>query len=191
MLKASVSYRVSNAMSHSKKAFEGALNSYLAAGAPLTPTYKCTLGYDPAKLGNQVKKLIADGVGLIVTFGGLVAFKAANDPQYNQSTPFLSLIGGTPNLNGANFPIPPTGNFYGAVSLESYTGNPDRIAHLGTKGYQPADICLLYNPNSVMTDAEKAAWTGGTMVPAAGDGMGDNDFQITQPCSRLLQSRRW
>ena len=158
-----------------KKAFENALNNNLTGGATITPTYKCTLGYDEAPLGNAVKQFVRAGVGLIVTFGGVVAFNAANKVAYNSATPFLSLVGGTPDQNGAQFPNPGTGQFYGGVSLESYAGNADRIAHLYDKGYQPADICLLYNPNSVMAGAEIAAWTGGTTTPAAGDGAGNND----------------
>jgi hypothetical protein len=69
--------------------------------------------------------------------------------------------------------------------LHTYTDNNARISYLRKK-FAPSDICLLYNPNSVMSAAEVANWTGGTSV-AANNGLSDPakfnlDFaSISQP----------
>lgn len=159
-----------------KTAFESGLNTGVAAADQIQPTYTPNLGYG-AGLGQTISTFTS---GLVVTLGGLISFEAA---ESNAATQFVSLVGGTPTLKGAPFPTPGTGYFFGAVSLESYagnTGNPSRMQYLGTSpqpprrvgNFAPAQICLLFNPNSIMHTVETAAWTaagGATPVPGGID----------------------
>ncbi|MBV9627549.1 MAG: hypothetical protein JO230_05560 [Xanthobacteraceae bacterium] len=133
----------------------------------LTPQYQDKLGYNSKKLADAVQDFDSDAtVGLIVTFGGIVAWIAA---MLNASkTPFISLIGGMPG----NFPPPPSGTFVGCVNLQSFAQDQNRITHLGTKGFAPAQICLLYNPNSSMAAAETTNW-GGAPPVSADNGVSD------------------
>ena len=154
---------------HFKKALEDAIKDNLP-GVNVAVSYNCSVSYDPAALAAAVQQASSDNsVGMIVTLGGLVTFVAANNSADNPAKPFISLIGGTPP---GVLPAVGTGNFYGAVSLESYAGNPARIAHLGTppRNFLPAQITLLYNPLSVMSQQEISEWTGGNKLAK-----GDND----------------
>jgi hypothetical protein len=117
-----------------KEAFE--------AGSGITPTYKCNKGY--RGLSRAVDEFNGDGgVGLIVTVGGLIAYKAANS---RSTKPFVSLAGMIPSNPG--------GLFKGLVNLQMYTFNPDRISYLGTKGFQSNHVYLFYNPNSATAQDE-------------------------------------
>jgi hypothetical protein len=148
-----------------RKALESSVKDEF--GSTVAFIYKPDVGYDPAILGAAVKQVANDAsVGLIITMGGLITFNAANDTANNASKPFLSLIGGTP----PGVPPPGTGNFFGAVSLESYTGNPTRLDHLEGIGYGRAQVTLLYNPRAIMAAEEVRQWTGGPIVSK-----GDND----------------
>jgi hypothetical protein len=137
-----------------KEAFE--------AGSGITPTYKCNKGY--RGLSRAVDEFNGDGgVGLIVTVGGLIAYKAANS---RSTKPFVSLAGMIPSNPG--------GLFKGLVNLQMYTFNPDRISYLGTKGFQSNHVYLFYNPNSATAQDETGGWTGAT-PPIEGTTPGDND----------------
>jgi hypothetical protein len=112
-----------------------------------------------------------------VTLGGLVAFNFA---LLHSNTNFISLIGGTPQINGHPFPTPIDGiNFWGAVSFESYVGNTARIQNLGKPphNYQPGQITLLYNPNSLMHDIEIQNWPNNNVKPGGVDPNGNNSDQ--------------
>ncbi len=133
------------------------------------------LGYDPASLSAGLTKLLQDtDVGLIVTVGGTVTWNAAAKDPGGSSKPFISLIGGKV---GAYFPSPGQGNFVGAISLQSFARNPNRMAKLmqDLNSQDTEEICLISNPNSYMTPAETdaTAWLGrivsANITPATGN----------------------
>jgi hypothetical protein len=138
-----------------------AMKNAFQAGSGIEPKYKCNVGYK--RLDDAVRAFDGDtGIGLIVTVGGLIAYKAANS---DSTKPFVSLVG--------KFPTDGSAYYKGAVNLQMYTFNPDRIAHLNTKGFQTSQVYLFYNPNSATASDEKAAWTGGPTVE--GTTAGNND----------------
>ncbi|TMJ22237.1 MAG: hypothetical protein E6G96_19960 [Alphaproteobacteria bacterium] len=106
-------------------------------------------------------------IGLIVAVGGVGAATVALN---NATTPWIALIGGAP----ASFPSSPLSFFKGAVSLESYTYNAQRRAHLtapharGGKGIPLQNICLLYNPNSACSATEAHDWPAQSPKVSAG-----------------------
>lgn len=124
------------------------------------------LSYNRNKLKAKILQFNADEtIGLILTVGGLVAYQAA---ALFATKPFLSLVG--------DAPVNPAALCYGGVSMQSYRSNPDRVTYLGGKGFAPAQIGLIQNPNSAMATAEKAAWTGARPTLTAGvNANGDND----------------
>ena len=93
-------------------AFEGALND--AFHSQVSVTYFDQVGYDDQLLQHAVESFNVDkNVGLIVTFGGKIAFNAAD--QYSSQTQFISLLGDAPT---------PSNNLcLGGVSLSSYARN--------------------------------------------------------------------
>jgi hypothetical protein len=157
-----------------KSNFEATLNPKGANS--ITPAYYDNngvgYGYGSA-LGAEIAKFNS---GLLVTIGGLVSWDAA---MSNAATPFISLIGGTPQIGKDPFPSPsstPPSWFWGAVSLESYAGNATRIVHLGRipQGFKSNQICLLYNPNSFMQGIELQTWPNYNCQPAGIDPDGNN-----------------
>jgi hypothetical protein len=143
--------------------------------------FRPNVGYDPAALGAAINAFATDAtIGLIVTFGGLITFQAANNTTNNPSKPFISLIGGTP----PGVTAPGTGNFFGAVSLESYTGNPTRLDHLEGIGYGRAQVTLLYNQRSGMSAEEVRLWSGGPIV-----NKDDNDPTTYTSVFNTIQTR--
>ena len=153
-----------------KTHFEAKLN---AAGAHITPTYYPHLDYGSG-LANQIRQF---NNGLLVTLGGLVSFVAS---VASAQVKFISLIGGTPQINGNRFPTPSNGStFWGAVSLESYAGNAQRIRYLGRAphNYQTSQISLLYNPNSFMANVEVQNWPNSNVQPGGVDPNGNNSAQ--------------
>jgi hypothetical protein len=168
---------------HTRTRFENALNT---GGINITPTYNDNggtgLGY-----GSLLDAAVHSPTsGLLVTLGGLVAFNfAIADSQ----TKFISLIGGTPQMNGNPFPAPANGiNFWGAVSLESYVGNTARIRYLGRppNSYQPGQITLLYNPNSAMSNIEIQNWPNTNIQPAGVDPNANNSDQYYDSAFRAI-----
>jgi hypothetical protein len=124
------------------------------------------VSYNKNKLERKIKQFNADSdIGLIVTVGGLIAFEAANAFA---TKPFISLVGVAPS---------PSANCFGGVTLESYQSNPKRIDYLvKQKGFSAGQIGLFYNPNSAMSGAETAAWSGAKPpIPGGVDTAGDND----------------
>jgi hypothetical protein len=121
------------------------------------------LGYRTKQLKAAIQQFNADdNIGLIVTFGGNVTYNVAG--QY-ATKPFISLIGGLLPNN----PTPPTGLFAGAVNLNSFGMDDDRIADLvnnNPKVASPNDIWLLYDPRSSMASAEQNDFNGGGTTPA-------------------------
>jgi hypothetical protein len=109
-----------------------------------------------------IQQLNADtSIGLIVTFGGNFTWNVAM--QY-ATKPFISLVGGLL----PNSPQPPSGQFTGAVSLESWGTDAARIADLVQvkPKVNASDIWLLYDPRASMTPTELDNWTGGGAMPA-------------------------
>jgi hypothetical protein len=157
--------------------YDAAMTAAFDAGlAPLTPTQTLPLnpgqvyvppaldklGFKTPNIQTAIQKLNADtNIGLIVTFGGNVTWNVAN--QY-ATKPFISLIGDVlPNT-----PPPPTGHFAGAVTLDSFKTDIDRISDLVNvkPKVQATDIWLLYDPRTLMAPAELNNWTGGGAIPA-------------------------
>jgi hypothetical protein len=130
--------------------------------------------YNRQKLAKAIHRFNKDdSIGLIVAVGGL---GSAMEALSNATKPWIALIGGTPG----SFPDSPSKHFRGAVSLEAYVHNDDRISHLtAAHGIPLSQICLLYNPNSACSVSELCAWEalGGAHSVAAGrnDGSGEND----------------
>jgi hypothetical protein len=98
---------------------------------------------------------------LIVTFGGNFTWNVAK--QY-ATKPFISLVGGLL----PNSPQPPSGQFAGAVSLDSWDTDSARITDLVQvkPRVNESDIWLLYDPRASMTPTELDNWTGGGAMPA-------------------------
>src|SRR4051794_26079087 len=79
-------------------AFEAAVTTAIGAGNQSDITYLDEVGYDSKSLEAAVKSFAADAsIKLIVTFGGKIAFEAAN---INSTTPFISLLGEVPTIPG-------------------------------------------------------------------------------------------
>jgi hypothetical protein len=151
--------------------------SFNAGLAPLIPTPNAPPGsgqvyiapvladltYHTNKIQAAIQQFNADdNIGLIVTFGGNVTCSVAG--QY-ATKPFISLIGGLLS----NDPTPPTGFFAGAVSLNSFGMDADRITDLVNnkpKVGSPDDIWLLYDPRSLMAAGEVNNFGGGGATPA-------------------------
>ncbi len=125
--------------------------------------------YRREKLKEAFDQFNADSrIGMIITVGGLIAYRAA---EVLARKPFICLVGLEPATPGANC--------YGGVSLQSFAANPDRIRHLGTKGFAPNQIGLLQNPNSAMAAEEAEAWGGARPITKGGvDGTGGNDPSV-------------
>jgi len=159
---------------NTRTTFQNALNTH---GINIVPTYNDNNGVGLGYGSLLVAAVQGVNHGLLVTLGGLVAFSAAM--QYSQAK-FISLIGGTPQINGNSFPAPANGiNFWGAVSFESYVGNTARIRYLGRPphSYQPSQITLLYNPNSAMADIETQNWPNTNIQIGGVDANGNNSDQ--------------
>jgi hypothetical protein len=138
--------------------FESSATAVLSGVTFAPPQDK--LGYYKKELHEAVAAADNDpSIGLIATAGGFVAWEAALFTAQNK--PFISIVGG----QFASFPVPSNAsNFWGAVDLQSFSGNGLRISHLAGLGLHPSDITLLYNPNSRMSGLELAGWTGATPV---------------------------
>jgi hypothetical protein len=134
------------------------------------PSIEDNLGYSFQALSTAAGEFDNDSsIGLVITCGGLIAWNAAMNSLTNKS--FISLIGGTPG----NFPTNAQNKFIGCVNLNTYGADGMRISYLIKNGINSkTDICLLYNPNSLMATAEIATsnWGGATPVPAT-NGLGD------------------
>jgi hypothetical protein len=144
------------------------------AGLGLTPTQTFPPGpgqaYIPPALDDlkfkaqavqtAIQQLNADpDIGLIVTFGGNFTWNVAN--QF-ATKPFISLLGSMlPNMQMS--PL-----FAGGVTLDSFETDTARISDLvNVKPKVPASsIWLLYDPRTLMAQAEKNSWTGGGTIPA-------------------------
>jgi hypothetical protein len=124
-------------------------------------------GYGTKKNYTALSDAIAnhDGkVGLIVTTGGNIAFRAAVDAGL-KTTPFISLVG--------EFPARRPDNFYGGVALQSWQANDGRINFLLGKGYKPSDIGLFCNRRSAMHGDETTLWHGSEYYMTGGGGKND------------------
>lgn len=118
------------------------------------------LGYDATALNAAMAVLDGDSqVTLIVAVGGIVTEQAAVN---HTGKDVISLVGGV--ISGS--PPPGTGGFRDRVSLESFNSNARRIAHLAQRGITLPNICLLYNPNSKMSDEERSGHAWGQPEPA-------------------------
>jgi hypothetical protein len=134
-------------------------------GANITLTWDDGHGYGTKKNYKALTKAIKshDGqVGLIVTTGGNIAYKAAVDAGL--TTPFMSLVGEVP----ARRPD----NFFGGVALQSWLANDARISFmLGLgKGYHPSDVGLFCNRRSAMHGDETTIWHGSEYYLTGGGG---------------------
>src|SRR5580704_2351942 len=138
-----------------------AFNAGLGALNP-TQTVLDKLKFKTQKIQLAIQQLNADtSVGLIVTFGGNFTWNVAM--QY-ATKPFISLVGGLL----PNSPQPPSGQFAGAVSLDSWDTDSARITDLVQvkPRVNESDIWLLYDPRASMTPTELDNWTGGGAMPA-------------------------
>jgi hypothetical protein len=138
-----------------------AFNAGLGALNP-TQTVLDKLKFKTQKIQAAIQQLNADAsIGLIVTFGGNFTWNVAS--QY-ATKPFISLVGGLLPNN----PQPPSGQFMGAVSLESWDTDAARIADLVQvkPRVNESEIWLLYDPRASMTPTELDNWTGGGAMPA-------------------------
>jgi hypothetical protein len=143
--------------------------AFNAGLSPLNPTQTVLdkLKFKTQNIQLAIQQLNADtSIGLIVTFGGNFTSNVAK--QY-ATKPFISLVGGLlPNT-----PPPPTGQFAGAVSLESWGTDAARIVDLVQvkPKVNESDIWLLYDPRASMTPTELDNWpaaAGGSMPATNG-----------------------
>ena len=138
--------------------------AFNAGLSPLNPTQTVLdkLKFKTDKIQAAIQQHNLDtSIGLIVTFGGNFTWNVAK--QY-ATKPFISLVGGLlPNT-----PPPPTGQFAGAVSLESWGTDAARVADLVQVKPQVSEsaIWLLYDPRASMTPTELDNWTYGGAMPA-------------------------
>jgi hypothetical protein len=130
---------------HFKAVFEDGVKSIVSG---VTFKYQDDLGYDQKKLEDAVTSFCSapNLVGLIVTFGGMMANAAADNKS---SVPFLSLVGATPTDRSSCS--------YGGVSLQTTAQDADRVQYLvNQKG--ATKISLYYNKNSSLSGAELVVW---------------------------------
>ena len=77
------------------------------------------VGYDGQLLQNALDNFNADSaIGVIVTFGGMIAWYAANQ---RPKKPFISLVG------SSDLPVTANANCFGGVSLETYAYNQPKF----------------------------------------------------------------
>lgn len=132
------------------------------------------LGFTRNQIGQAISALVSDPkVTLIVTVGGLVT--CHETILNNSKTPFISLIGYLPP---APFPQPSNASlFRGCVTLDTIAQNSARITWIGNAPWSiaPANIGLLYDPNTAMATQEAANWQslGGGSAIAATNGAGN------------------
>ena len=83
------------------------------------------VGYDSQLLRNALENFNADSaIGVIVTFGGMLAWSAANAAAPTAAAvtkPFISLVG------SSDLPVTVNANCFGGVSLETYAYNQPRF----------------------------------------------------------------
>jgi hypothetical protein len=117
------------------------------------------LGYDQATLQAAISLFNNDtNIQLIITVGGGVTYTAAA-AMPALAKPFVSVVGEAPAIQASLC--------YGGVTLMSCQTDAARVGQtLHGKGFQPAEIGLYYNPQSVMAQAEKNSWPGGQAVAA-------------------------
>jgi hypothetical protein len=169
-----------------KKSFEGAPISIFTSSKPIVLISTITLSKDLTKAftdGALQKPLVYDGVDydnlpnvlrqfdgpnrLIVTTGGLIAFKAA---KANLTTAyFVSLVGAAP--------AGVLGRCLGGVIVSSFSANRARVAFLVGKGRAVGGIGLFCNPKSPMNTDEEGDWGGiaGVNQTIIHGGNGQND----------------
>ena len=154
--------------------YDAKMTTAFDAGLGLTPTQTFPPGpgqvyippaLDDLKFKAQAIQTAIQGlnarsdIGLIVTFGGNFTWNVAN--QF-ATKPFISLLGSMlPNMQMSPF-------FAGGVTLDSFETDTARINDLvNVKPKVPASsIWLLYDPRTLMAQAEKNSWTGGGTIPA-------------------------
>jgi hypothetical protein len=154
--------------------YDAKMTTAFDAGLGLTPTQTFPPGpgqvYIPPALADlrfkaqaiqtAIQQLNADAdIGLIVTFGGNFTWNVAN--QF-ATKPFISLLGGVlPNMQMSAF-------FAGGVTLDSFETDTARISDLVNvkPKVQASNIWLLYDPRTLMAQAEVNNWTGGGTTPA-------------------------
>jgi hypothetical protein len=115
---------------------------------------------------------------LLVTFGGLVAYEAANDAGLQG---YISLVG--------NVPAVLHDYCWGGVSLECIATNELRFNYLMEKLVPKSNIYLFYNPNSEMSVSgeEIQDWNrltapnSGQVFPGGVNAQGDNDSNAYGP----------
>jgi hypothetical protein len=140
-----------------------AFNAGLGSLNP-TQTVLDKLKFKTKKIQAAIVQLNNDtSIGLIATFGGNFTWNVAM--QY-ATKPFISLVGGLL----PNSPQPPSGQFAGAVSLDSWDTDSARITDLVQvkPRVNESDIWLLYDPRASMTPTELDNWTDGAMPATNG-----------------------
>lgn len=121
-------------------------------------------GYGTKKNYNALSNAIKNHdvkVGLIVTTGGNIAYRAAVDA--NLQTPFVSLVGEAPGRR--------PDNFCGGVALQSWQANDARLSYmLQVGGYHASNVGLFCNRRSAMHSDEMALWHGSEYYSTGGGG---------------------
>jgi hypothetical protein len=105
-------------------------------------------------------------VGLIVTTGGNIAYRAAVDARL-KTTPFVSLVGEVPSRR--------LDNSYGGVALQSWLANDARINFMAGKGFKASEIGLFCNRRSAMHSDETTLWHGSEYYCTGGGGNNNPD----------------
>ena len=100
-------------------------------------------------------------VGLIVTTGGNIAYRAAVDARL-KATPFVSLVGEVPARR--------LDNSFGGVALQSWLANDARINFMIGKGFHASEIGLFCNRRSAMHGDESTLWHGSEYYCTGGGG---------------------
>jgi hypothetical protein len=126
--------------------------------------------YDHHRMATAVQGYNDDpNIGLIVSVGGL---GTAMEVLANATKPWIALIGAAPGT----FPSSQLTYFRGAVSVESYPYNTQRLQYLTqTKHIPLGNICLLFNPNSSCSAVETHDWPSAASPPIAVGTYGSND----------------
>jgi hypothetical protein len=108
-------------------------------------------------------------VGLIVTTGGNIAYRAAVDARL-KTTPFVSLVGEVPSRR--------LDNSYGGVALQSWLANDARINFMAGKGFKASEIGLFCNRRSAMHTDETTLWHGSEYYCTGGGGNNNNSPSV-------------
>jgi hypothetical protein len=120
------------------------------------------VGFKPADLDHAIGVLLAAGVGMIATFGGVTASKRM---KASNSLPFVSVVGSSYDLNLSNL-------FRGYVDLDDIKEDAGRVTWLANHvnnavGGSGGNIGLYYNANTPWGPDEAMHFTGASKIAAS------------------------